>query len=550
MPLLADAADLAATLSPPWWAAPLLLADWVVRLGTAGRVLMRRHDVELSLAWLLVVLVFPFGGAAVYWVFGEIRIGRRAAVRSLSPHADTERYLRALRERADASGLDAALDRRFTPLAVQAERATGVPALPGNRLRLLPRTGEAFKRLAGAIDRAEHRVEMVYFIFMDGDASAPVMDALVAAAGRGVACRVLVDAIGSRAFLKRSPQAGRLRAAGVQLVPALPSNPWRMLVRRVDLRNHRKLAVVDREIAFTGSMNLVGPRRLAKAAEVGPWVDAMVEVAGPAVGPLHAVFLEDWAAERQPMPALLTAERMPWEPGRRRPRRSPRNPRLPRRRAAGTDQPGRASESFTGGGGGGAGAAVVGEVEGRDRGGCWVQVVPSGPHMTGQSIRELLLTALYAARDRVVLTSPYFVPDEAVLVAMTSAAARGVSVTLVIPERLDSRLAQLAGEAHLPDLLRASVRVYHHRGGLLHTKSVAVDGDLSIVGTVNLDARSFYLNFELSLLVYDAAFTRELEELQQAYLDRSVPVTLEHLEEAHFPHRLARNAARLVGPLL
>ena len=552
-PLLATAAEIAETLSPPWWATPLLLADWVIRLGTAGRVLMRRHDVELSLAWLLVVLVFPFAGAAVYWVFGEIRIGRRAAIRSLCPHADTERYLEALRERADASGLDDALDRRFTPLAVQAERATGVPALPGNRLRLLPRTGEAFGRLAGAIDRAHNRVEMVYYIFMDGDASVPVIDALVAAAERGVACRVLVDAIGSRAFLRRSPQADRLRAAGVELVAALPSNPWRMLIRRVDLRNHRKLAVIDREIAFTGSMNLLGPRRLAQSARVGPWVDAMVEVAGPAVGPLHAVFLEDWAAERQPMPTLLTAERLPWEPERRqharvaaagRRARRPEGPAVRGLRAA-LKPPGVSAPTPAP-----AGTAAIGEAEGRDRGTCWVQVAPSGPHLTGQSIRELLLTALYAARDHVTLTTPYFVPDEAVLVAMTSAAARGVSVTLIIPERLDSRLAQLAGEAHLPELLRANVGVFHHRGGLLHTKSVTVDGDLSIVGTVNLDARSFYLNFELSLLVYDRPFTGELEALQRSYLDRSVPVTLEALEDAAFPHRLARNAARLVGPLL
>ena len=558
-PLLAD--TLPALPSPPWWATLLLLVDWVIRLGTAGRVLMRRHDVELSLAWLLVVLVFPFAGAAFYWVLGEIRIGRRAALRSLDPHADTERYLQALRERADASELDDALDRRFLPLAVQAERATGVPALPGNRLKLLPRTGEAFRRLAGAIDRADRRVEMVYYIFRDGEASAPVMDALVAAAERGVACRVLVDAIGSRPFLKRSPQVKRLREAGVELVAALPSNPWRMLIRRVDLRNHRKLAVIDREIAFTGSMNLVGPRRLKKSSDVGPWVDVMVEVAGPAVGPLHAVFLEDWAAERQPMPPRLDPKRLPWEPERRpltgarksppagsADRRAPgpetatvRGPRDETRGAAARDRPTRPQP---------AGTAELGEVEERERGTCWVQVAPSGPHLTGQSIRELLLTAVYAARKRVVLTSPYFVPDEAVLVSLTSAAARGVDVTLIVPEVLDSRLAQLAGEAHLDELLRANVHAHHYRGGLLHTKSVTVDDDLSIVGTVNLDARSFYLNFELSLLVYDRPFTEDLLALQRAYLDRSVPVTLDDLAAASFPRRFARNAARLVGPLL
>lgn len=149
-----------------------------------------------------------------------------------------------------------------------------------------------------------------------------------------------------------------------------------------------------------------------------------------------------------------------------------------------------------------------------------------------------------------MLTTPYFVPDEAVLVALTSAAVRGVEVVLVIPERLDNALAQLAGEAHLGDLLAAGVGVYLYRGGLLHTKSVSVDGELSIIGTVNLDARSFYLNFELSLLVYDPGFTAHLVALQDAYLGRSLPLSMHRWETRSFPRRLARNAARLVGPLL
>lgn len=574
MTTFASAADLATTLSPPWWASLLILADWVIRLGTAGRVLMRRHDVELSLAWLLLVMVFPFVGAAVYWIFGEIRIGRRVALRSLDPHADTERYLRELRERSDSANLDGVLDRRFVPLAVQATRATGVPALPGNRLRLLPHTRAALRRLAGAIDRAEQRVEMVYYIFMDGPDSVPVMDALVAAAGRGVACRVLVDALGSRAFLKKSPQAKRLRDAGVELVAAMPSNLWRMLVRRVDLRNHRKLAVIDREIAFTGSMNLLGPRRLRKAAAVGPWVDCMVEVAGPAVGPLHAVFVEDWKAEKQPLPPLLESHRVPWVPERRlhaRPRTRP-TPRCSRPRPfrrTRTSPSSSVTESKRMGAGTASFDASGKAIEPRDvfplgktfetgyvprgtakRGSCWVQVVPSGPHLTGQSIRELLLTALYAARETVVLTTPYFIPDEAILVALTSAAARGVKVTLIVPELLDSALAQAAGEAHLGELLSAGVSVCLYRGGLLHTKSVRIDDDLSLIGTVNLDARSFYLNFELSLFVYDAGFTAELARLQATYVDRSVPLTVDVWADRPFSRRLARNAARLLGPLL
>jgi cardiolipin synthase len=179
-----------------------------------------------------------------------------------------------------------------------------------------------------------------------------------------------------------------------------------------------------------------------------------------------------------------------------------------------------------------------------------MQVVPSGPGFRPEAIHQLLLTAIYAARRELIMTTPYFVPDEALLTAILSAALRGVEVTLVIPARNDSRLVRYAGVAHFDDLLSAGARIALFGGGLLHTKSITVDGETSVFGSVNLDMRSVWLNFEISLFVYDLGFTAALRDLQQQYLKRSQVLDPVSWGRRPFARRLAENAARLLGPLL
>ncbi len=490
---------LAAVSDFSWLAALVFALDWALRLGTAVRIVMRRQPVEVALSWLALVMLLPIVGVIAYWTLSEVRIGRKQARKFFAVHAAYERFIGTLRGHPETGRADETLDARFTHLARQAEQVAGIPALPGNALELIPHTTDALNDIAAAIGRAKRRVDMVYYIFLDGRASQPVLDALADAAQRGVTCRVLVDAIGSRPFLK-SPHADALRTAGVDLRAALPARLWRVLIQRIDLRNHRKLTVIDGEVAYTGSMNLVGPRRLKRATNVGPWIDAVVKVTGPAVAPLYAMFLEDWEAETGDTTDDLddvTADAMP-----------------------------------------------------RRDGPAWVQVVPSGPHVQGQSIRELVISTIYAAREKITLTTPYFAPDDALLTSLTSAAARGVKVTLILPDRGDSVIAYHAGNAHLAQLMEAGVQVARFRGGVLHTKSLTVDEDATLIGTVNFDMRSFYLNFELSLLVYDAAFARQMIALQQAYLDRSTLIDLEGWAARPWSQRLLENTLRLAGPIV
>jgi len=280
----------------------------------------------------------------------------------------------------------------------------------------------------------------------------------------------------------------------------MPTGPWRALFRRNDLRNHRKIVVVDGEVAYTGSMNMVDPRCFHRERGVGQWVDAMVRMRGPAVEALHGVLLSDWFLETGiSVEDLLTAGGM-----HERPREGAAN----------------------------------------------VQVLPSGPSGTGDAILQMLLMLLYSARRRVIITTPYFVPDEAMLRAIRSAAARGVQVTLIVPAQVDSVLVRHASRSYYADLMAVGVQIQCYRGGLLHTKSIVVDERITMFGTVNLDMRSLWLNYEVSLFVYDAEFGAQVDALQEGYLRACSLIDPDTWRRRALPHRLVENLARLFSPLL
>jgi cardiolipin synthase len=478
-----------------WVTTALFALDLVLRVAIAYRIVMRRLPVGVSLAWLTVILSFPYVGVVVYALLGRTQVGRQREKRLAGLRGPAQSWLRQLRQHAPAAGPDPA----WEPLSRLAEAETHVPALAGNRLDLLDRAAEVFRALVADIDAAERSCDLEFYIWTEGGDADHVVEALVRAAGRGVRCRVLVDALGSRAFL-RGDRARRLRDGGARVVAAMPVSLGTLFEVRADLRLHRKIVVIDGRVGYTGSQNLVDPRFFKQGAGVGEWVDAMVRVYGPAVGPLHLTFLGDWQAET----GEVTDEQL---------------------RAEG-----------------------VGEVA--PQGPAVVQAVPSGPSRRGDAITGILLAALHAARTELVLTTPYLVPDEALLAALTAAARRGVSVTVVVPQRVDSRLVRYASRAYQEDLLAAGARVVAFRGGLLHTKSIAVDGAFSLFGSLNLDQRSLRLDFEISLIVYDRDFTARLRRLQDGYIKDSVPLSLKDFTDRSQLARLAENTARLVGPLL
>jgi cardiolipin synthase len=484
-------------LHAAWYTAALALVEALMRIGIGLRVLMRRLPVGVTLSWLLVVLTFPIIGPLLYLLIGELRLGDRRARRAAIVHQPFLAWLRGLDRRHTVDWATEGL--QGEPVSKLVERIVGLPALPGNALELIHDTDAILHRLIADIEAAQSTCHLAFYIWHPGGLADEVEAALIRAAERGVRCRVLLDAVGSHGFLA-SHHAARLRDAGVEVRPALDVGLVRMLFVRFDIRLHRKIVVIDGQVAYTGSLNLVDPRYFKQSSHVGEWVDAMVRLTGPAVEALAVTFLEDWALE-----SSTSIEEI---------------------KATGDVHP---IEST--------GSSIV-------------QVFPSGPMHVATAIESVLMYAIYTAQNELVLTTPYFVPDDPMRTALIAAALRGVEVTLVLPARVDSRLVGLVSESDKGDLAAAGVRVMLFEGGLLHTKSVTVDRQFSLFGSLNLDPRSLHLNFEITLLSYDPTFTGRLRHLQQTYIEKSRPLDLEIWRRRPAGRRLIENVARILSPLL
>lgn len=480
-----------------WITATIFITDWIIRIGLGLRVVMRRRPVGVSLSWLGVILLVPFFGAVIYLILGETRIGRLRIDRFERIRSKLDEYLGRLHKHAACEVENMPLAQRA--LVQHSLNRYGFPLLGGNSVELLPDADSVFEQLIVDIDAAKDTLHLQFYIWWPGGKVDQVIEAIVRARQRGVVCRVLADAVGSKTFLQ-SQQRTTLIAEGVEVIEVLPIGIWRMMFRRQDLRNHRKIVVIDGEIGYTGSMNMADPVLFKKEAGVGRWRDAMVRVTGPAVETLGLVFLSDFDIETEA-----------------------------------------ALGDFQENGG-------LKRVE--PTGQVLAQLIPSGPGFAREAIRETLLTAIYGAEKKLVMTTPYFIPDDPLFEGLVTAAKRGVEVTLIVPEQIDSVMARLASRSQYADLLDAGVKVMLFTDGLLHTKTLVADEAFALIGTVNLDMRSLWLNFEVTLAIYDAGFAKELDALQAHYASRSHVLDQVRWGNRPFRIRLVENMARLLGPLL
>lgn len=475
---------------------------WTAIIAVALRVISRRRSQGVSLAWLAVLAWLPILGVILYVLVGESWLSRKRARRM----RDIE-YSAAVRFAAlepFAASDDPAVRPFFAPLNRLARATSPIPALTGNQIELLDDADAFFPAIIDEIGRARKTISLMFYIYSPGGRVDEVTRALIAAARRGVHVRLLADAVGSRPFFEGSWHR-QLRSAGVEIREALPVKPLRVWVARVDLRNHRKLAVFDGSTAYTGSMNMADPQVFKQprrpsspgASKTGPWVDIMARVRGPAANALDLVFAMDWCAESPD--ETLDAER--------------------------PDHPEPAGESP-------------------------VQIISSGPGVDPDELRRVLLQSMYAAREELVISTPYFVPDDSMLTAMTTAAKRGVRTVLIVPERVDSVMVRHAARSYFDDLLRAGVEVRLFRDGLLHSKTAVIDRRLVLLGSANMDRRSLWINFELSLFVHDEEIAEQMRYIQHRYLNASRCLTEGGWDERGFASRLVDNAAQLLAPIL
>lgn len=476
-----------------------IVAHALIMTALAVRVIMKRPATGVALAWLVLIASLPLGGALIYLLIGERRIsrGRYRGMKALRTD------YRKICEAAIKKGLTDVDWSRHAPAAYGMNQLgwalAGSPTVRGSAFELFSDTQQSLHQIAQDVDAARTSVLMEFYIWNAGGHADDVLAAVTRAAQRGVSCCLLIDAVGARPWWK-GEQPKQLREAGVELRRALPVGLFRTFVGRTDLRLHRKIVVIDGAVAWTGSMNLVDPRFFKQDAGVGEWIDAMVRVEGAVVAPLAATMIGDWILETgEPIEDIIQRH----------------------------------------------GLQLV-----EPQGSADVQVIPSGPAQSGDGLLQMILALIHAAQRELVLTTPYLVPDDSLLRALRGAAGRGVKVRLIVPEMVDSLLTRYASRSYYEDLLSVGVEVYLYRGGLLHTKSITVDGAMSMFGTVNLDMRSFWLNYEVALFVYDRGFADNLGQLQQSYLADSIRLDAATWAGRSFGNRFLENALRLISPLL
>lgn len=485
-----------------WISWTLFGLDWLVRIALAFRVIIRRTPVPTTLAWLLVLLLIPVVGWVAYAFVGENRLGSRRAARAQEIAAEIMSHAAPLWTRGTQDFPPAMSP--YEHIASLCSLSSGTPPLSGNSVEIVSEWEELVNKLVHDINGAQRTCHMLYYIWGEEGRASDVADALIRAAKRGVKCRVLVDAVGSLDFVG-STTWERMAKAGVDVVEALPVNPLRLLFARVDLRNHRKIAVIDGRIAYAGSHNLIEPGfKQHKSKKVGFYVDATLRLRGPAVQALQTAFLSDWLLDSQDDVAEVEKQLS---------------------KLLALDE-----ETLDG-------ASIV-------------HVLPTGPGMNPQAINHALIATIHSASDELVMTTPYFVPDEATKTAIIVAARRGVEVTLVVPAKSDHPIVCAAGRSHYQDLLDAGVRIRQFTAGLLHSKTVTVDRRIGLVMSANFDMRSFFLNYEVSLFIYDDDLASMLRFLQVSYIEKSVEITRDQWARRSMVSRFLDNTAQLLGPLL
>lgn len=446
-----------------------------------------------SRAWLLLIFFQPILGLILYIAIGRIYVSKkRLALQRKSAKVIAEVQQRFhLDVRQNRPDLSPSVEHVVT----MAEELGDFTVLGGNHFELLTDYDEAIDRLIGDIDSAEYSAHLLYYIFANDTTGGRVADALVRAAARGVTCRVLMDGLGSRPALRTL--APRMRAAGVEVHAVLkPGGLLRRGLARFDLRNHRKIVVIDQQIGYMGSQNLVD-----KDFKKGIVYDELVtRVTGPVLIQWQAVFFSDRFLETEMIPTPASEPRLFAFPA--------------------------------------------------PTGSSAAQTLPSGPGYHSGTTGRLLIGLLYAARERVVLTTPYFVPDEAVFQAILTTARRGVEVHLVVSRAADQLLVSLAQKSYYADLLDAGVKIHLYHPHFLHAKHMTFDDSVALIGSSNIDVRSLELNAESSVLIYDPQVVAEVFAVEEDYFARSELLTLARWNQRPIYAKLAQNIARLFDSFL
>ncbi|GAA4856905.1 cardiolipin synthase [Luteimonas vadosa] len=456
-----------------------LAMGWLAYLvGLGGWIILQKREPVATISWLLGLAALPYVGFLIYFFFGPQRIQRKQLRRQKAK----ESLMAPERDRSNQEVIE---------LGRLGQAVCKLPTSRATRVELLVDGAKKYDRLVEAIGQARHHVHMEYYIYAPDQTGDRVLEALAERARAGVKVRLLLDAMGSikvtKAYLKP------LLDAGGEFCWFHPTKPWTISRPWINLRSHRKIAVMDGKIGFAGGINITDDENEEVSDEA--FRDLHMRIEGDVVDSLQLVFLEDWA--------YATGDPAPTGP-----------------------------ELFPDG--------PEGDIP--------AQVLASGPDSNWEAIHRLQVATIYAASERVWLVTPYFVPGEAAMMALTSAALAGLDVRLLIPKKSDSRMVTQAARSYFDELMEAGIKVYEYGPRMLHTKALLVDDSTCILGSANFDHRSFRLNFEVAVLIDDKATARELAQLIEHEIANSVRV--QDGRRSFWRHRLPEALARLFSPML
>ncbi|MCJ2124964.1 cardiolipin synthase [Methylobacterium sp. J-077] len=455
----------------------------------ARAMLLDGRDPYARAAWLILLVALPGVGILLYVLFGEPWISTGFRKRS----GEAYEALLPFAQQAVSQVRDQKAEIPFRTC----EAAARWPVSAGNTAEVAPSSDMAIDMIVADLDAARHSVHLSFYIWLSDRNGTKVAEAVCRAARRGVTCRIVADAVGSR-WLIRSELWTSMRDAGARLCPSLPPalGLGFLTGHRADLRNHRKVIVVDGHVTWCGSQNCADPAFLPKH-RFAPWVDILIRYEGPVARQAEIIFASAWTTE--------TGEDLRGE--------------------LAVDPPTSRPKGFP--------AIAVG-------------TGPMSPHAT---MTDIFVSLLASARGWATITTPYFAPDLPLLDAIVAASRRGVDVTIVLPRRNDSRIVRAISRAYYPVLVRAGVHIHEYQAGLLHAKTVVVDDRFALVGSANMDRRSLDLNFENNILFESVELTQAVHEHQQRWLLDAIELDGEAITERTLPRRFVDNLLTMVSPL-
>ncbi|WP_062071489.1 cardiolipin synthase [Demequina sediminicola] len=467
--------------------------SWVLVI-TALIYIPRRRRPSSGTAWILLIVLLPIPGWLAFVVFGNYKLPKNRRDIQARINATIDEQIEQAKQESSVAFIDPEVKTQFHSVKLLAQEYGRLPAVAANSLDVLTDYNGAIETIVRDIEAARKTVFIEYYAMTLDDTTQPLFDALVAAKARGVDVRVMYDTWGSKKYPGKKPMLASLDDAGIAYEAILPLHPPGKSYVRPDLRNHRKIVVIDNAIGYTGSQNMID-RAYHRKDDIY-YDELVVRMTGPVVLELGTLFMTDWISEGGSLEYRIEAP---------------------------TDDP-------------------------YSLPGATMQVLPSGPGFDGENNLKVFTHLLHLARTEITIVNPYFVPSEGLLGAIVAAAKRGVRVRMINSQAMDQWMIGYAQRSYYTTLLEAGVEVYlYNAPKLLHSKYILVDNEVTVVGSSNMDMRSFELNSELSLICYDTAIATEMSQITEMYQERSTRLDYDTWEERSVYKRTLENITRLTS---